>query len=86
MSLGEAMLPVWMRLRRACGVRMPAPPELSPESIQNDRSADWRDRRLDQLECIYMVANAGLWGDVSVMVAVAETLERDRLAEMRSER
>ncbi len=33
-----------------------------------------------------MTANAGLWGDASVMVAAAETLERDRLAERMTER
>jgi hypothetical protein len=35
---------------------------------------------------MYIAANAGLWGDISVVVAVAEMLERNRFAEMRKER
>jgi len=86
MSLGEALTPVWNRFRRACGVGAPALSRPSPQRMQDDRSTECRDRRLDQLERIYMAANAGLWGDISVMVAVAEMLERDRFAETRSER
>lgn len=86
MSLGKAVTPVWNRFRRACGVETPALYRPSPQRLQNDRSTNYRDRRLDQVERIYMAANAGLWGDISAMVAVAEMLERDRLAETRSER
>ena len=40
-----------------------------------DGNVDWRERHLDQLEGIYTIANTGLWGDVSLMIAVAEVLE-----------
>lgn len=86
MSLGEPVTPIWNRFRRACGVGTSALSAPSSESMPNERSTDWRDRRLDQLERIHMAANAGLWADTSVMVAGAEMLERDRFVKTRSER
>ncbi len=61
MSLGKAVTPVWNRFRRACGVGTPALSRPSPQRLQNDRSTDYQDRRLDQLERIYMAAK---WGAV----------------------
>lgn len=86
MSLSEVVTPVWNRFCRTCSVGTPVLSRPSPQRIQNDCSAECRDRRLDQLERMYIAANAGLWGDISVVVAVAEMLERNRFAEMRKER
>lgn len=75
------MARIWMRRAapRGAGPGPAAPP---PE----DQRSDWRNRRIDRLERIYMVANAGLWGDAATMLAIAECIERDEPAETRSER
>ena len=53
--------------------------------MDKDRGTDCRDRRFYRLERVCATANAGLWGDTSVMIAAAEMLERERSAETRTE-
>lgn len=43
--------------------------------------ANWRDRRQDHMERVYAALNASPCGDVGLMIAAAETLDRDLRAE-----
>lgn len=85
MNLDATIIPGWTRIRGAIGASATKASEVAAKTTNSDCGMDWRERRLDHLERIYMAANAGLCGDVSVMMAVAEILERDRLMEMRNE-
>ncbi len=84
MSLGGAASRCWVQLCRACRVGRFAPSG-SAASAQSRHCMDRCDHRLDQLERIHMLANAGLWGADSAAVAMAEALERNQAVEKRSE-
>lgn len=85
MNLDATIIPGWTRIRRAFGASATKASEMAAMTTNRDYGTDRRERRLDHVERIYMAANVGLCGDVSLLMAVAEILERDRLLEMRNE-
>ena len=84
MSLGGAVSRRWVQLCRACRVGRFTPGG-SPARAEDDCRMDRCDRRLEQLERIHMLANAGLSFDGGAVVAMAEALERELPEEKRSE-